>query len=235
MENRIEKLNNDNYHLWKLKMRAVLVKEKLWVAIENPGEATAQQESESFSQILLNISDDQFVLIKNSQTGNEAWSSLKNHHLRCSSSNKVRLLTNIFTMKLAPGGSMEDRLLKMEQEFAKLAIRVANGESIGIEGKGMVRVNIKVNGNDKLEVCLNDVFYSPLLDCNLVSVQKLAEKGFIEIFSENFCKLKRKEGDKEEVVIATLKNGMYELTEFMHGNSHKASTVGLCVQYTNGI
>lgn len=390
----IEKLGNENYFLWQVKMKMLLVKEKLWKYVEGaPAEPlnpeAAEKEQEALALILLNIGDDQFVICRSATSGREAWGLLRAYHMRNTSANKVRILTKIFTMKLAPGGKMDEHLLKMEQEFAKLEsaldgawnedimvaamlaslppeydqvrtaidawqdarftissvksqlleewekkrkyaeevvfvcnlgvpskkqdvfscfychskghmkrnclllkrhreessggssnnkesstkvnenkqsakmaryekwykncfnlsskiwlidsgatshmvsdknlfatcdkgdfgkITVANGERVKIEGKGTVRISLQVDGDEMLEVILDDVLYVPSLDTNLVSVKRLTEKGFEVSFSVFGCKI-RKDNDDDGIIIGTCKDGLYILSQNIQESS----------------
>lgn len=78
----IEKLGNENYFLWQVKMRMLLVKEKLWryvdgVRVEPQNEEAAKKEQEALALILLNIGDDQFVVCRTAINGQRSVESIE--------------------------------------------------------------------------------------------------------------------------------------------------------------
>lgn len=87
-------------------------------------------------------------------------------------------------------------------------ITVANGSKVSIEGKGSVRLKLKLMNDRTFDVLLEDVFYVPGLDSNLISVKKLADKGFDVSFFGNECRLRK---EKVEMTIGSFRNGLYEL------------------------
>lgn len=77
-----EKLNNDNYATWSFRMRMYLIKEDLWEIIEgNPEGMDAREiirkKSKALSAIVLAVDTDQLVLLRDANTGGEAWRTLK--------------------------------------------------------------------------------------------------------------------------------------------------------------
>ena len=84
----IEKLTEENYELWKVQMKSVLVYNDLWQytdgTIEKPGQGTADQvqvwvkkDSKALALINLSVSHSQLSHIKKATTSSEAWNGLK--------------------------------------------------------------------------------------------------------------------------------------------------------------
>jgi len=70
----------------------------------------------------------------------------------------------------------------------------ANGNRVEVKGEGKVKLRLKIfNGekNEIIEVRLNEVLYVPKMNGNLVSIRKLAEKGFKVKFTERACMVKK--------------------------------------------
>lgn len=84
----------------------------------------------------------------------------------------------------------EEMFTTIDRSFSS-EVAIANGESIRAEGIGTIILNVR-DGRSLVEVTLEDVLWIPKLDGNLISVKKLAEKGFIVEFSHDSCYLKRK-------------------------------------------
>lgn len=89
-------------------------------------------------------------------------------------------------------------------------VSVANGEMIKAHGIGSVILYVR-DGNDMVEVTLDDVLWLPKLDGNLVSVKKLVEKGHTVEFSGDSCFLKTNANHFWE--IARWQGKLYKLQE----------------------
>ena len=129
-----EKLNNHNYMMWSFKMKMVLIKEEVWDVVAGEAEeaggdqedaaaaAVANQgrQMKALALISLMVENDQLVLLRNAQTGREAWNTLRQYHQRNTLSNRIRVMKKIFESELTVGGSMQDHLQKLSEYFAEL-------------------------------------------------------------------------------------------------------------------
>lgn len=105
--------------------------------------------------------------------------------------------------------SCERELFKKIDLSHRSGVIVANGERI--EAKGIGEVEIELRSKQKrMKVTLSQVLWVPDLDGSLVSVRKLAERGFKIEFKENICTLR---DDEESIVIAKHDGGLYKLLE----------------------
>lgn len=107
-----EKLNASNYSVWSFKMRMLLIKEELWVAIE--GDSTLQidgremlkKSEKALAMIALMVENEQVVHIRTCVTAKAAWNVLKDFHQQSCMSFKIRILKRLFKMEIAPGADM---------------------------------------------------------------------------------------------------------------------------------
>lgn len=86
-------------------------------------------------------------------------------------------------------------------------IIVANGSTTPIMGKGKVRLTL-ASGNDQWDIELVDVLWVPALNDNLISVNRLGQKGYTAVFNKEACHLSRGSGWFR---YADHHNGMYTL------------------------
>lgn len=119
-----EKLNNQNYMNWALRMRMFLIKEGLWSVVSNieVAENVENQEDgqKALAFICLNIEDNQLGHVENAVDGRDAWNVLRTYHQRNTVGNKIRLLSRLFRTHMVSSESMEDHLSKMTQILSEL-------------------------------------------------------------------------------------------------------------------
>ena len=85
----------------------------------------------------------------------------------------------------------------------KQIITVANGNTCKSKGRGTCEVKVS-----KSILEIKDVFFVPEFNSNLLSVQKMTEKGLDLSFEKNFCVAKK---DCKVVFKAFIENGLYTL------------------------
>lgn len=126
----IDKLNNENYDLWKYKMELLLIKEDLWskvttarpAALDAAGNAIWEKEdNKARATICLLIEDNQIQHVKAATTAKLAWDALKAYHENSTLSGKVFLLKSIVNQRLEEGGDMEEHLNTALSKMGKLA------------------------------------------------------------------------------------------------------------------
>lgn len=92
----------------------------------------------------------------------------------------------------------------------KEELTVANGEKLQSAGKGSVVLMLMTGPKSKHEVRIEEVLYVPEAKGNLLSVQKLIERGFRINFHNNQAKIMK---GQEVSGIGDLTNGLYILRE----------------------
>jgi hypothetical protein len=93
---KITKLNDDNYSIWKTKMKLVLQDLNLWDENEN----APKSGNESWKEILFAIEDNQFVLVEEDENGKRAWEILAKHHEKSGRAGKLNLLRKFFNIQI---------------------------------------------------------------------------------------------------------------------------------------
>ncbi|XP_076955756.1 uncharacterized protein LOC143630706 [Bidens hawaiensis] len=102
--------------------------------------------------------------------------------------------------------SLRESFTVLDESF-KLSVRLGNKNRVGVEGKGVVRIPTG-QGAYKL---LEDVFYAPKLEYNLLSVGQLMRKGFSLLFDEGKCTVQSKQTGNVIMQIEVASNNMFVL------------------------
>ena len=112
---KIEKLNSNNYAIWKYKVELWLVKEDLWEVTteDKPDEPSAdwlRRDGKAKAHIGLLVDDSQLIHIKGKQTAKEYWEALRCYHERGSLTSKVFLIKRICRLRMPEDGNMEEHI-----------------------------------------------------------------------------------------------------------------------------
>ncbi|CAM8920600.1 unnamed protein product [Rhodiola kirilowii] len=117
---------NIDFSMWKLKMKAVLIKEKCWKAIEDkwhvPTSDDAKKELRDLahSEIMIRLTDNvarQFMTIDNPK---DLWKKLEEKYISTSLPNRITLLSRLFNFKMDVNMSIQENLdifLKLTQDL----------------------------------------------------------------------------------------------------------------------
>lgn len=84
-------------------------------------------------------------------------------------------------------------------KFSESKVIVADNTKLQVKGSGTVNIPLLVNDETRI-VAAEDVLYVPKLSINLLSIPKIAEKGFTIRFDRNVCEILNGNG-----VVATVK------------------------------
>lgn len=128
-----EKLNRNNYCLWKKKAECVLIRDDTWCVIRDsvPNQPDAQwirKDESARASIYLMIEDDLFGLIDEATTAKEAWQLLKTRFETFSFSECVFVMKKLCKMQLDDFHDMEQHINEIQMEMKKLA---SMGEKLG--------------------------------------------------------------------------------------------------------
>lgn len=93
-------------------------------------------------------------------------------------------------------------------ETRKNDIYLADGTMLEAKGIGNCVIYIKGQEEDIIECTIEDVLYIPEIDGNLLSVRKLTKNGYIIIFTEEECQIKK---NNELIATAKLEEKLYKL------------------------
>lgn len=126
----IQKLNIENYFVWKFKMKMILTKEKVWTVVTSSCPLTTWQTSEleawndkdaiAKALIVLSLEDNQLSIIMDKSTAKETWDALKEYHEKSSAVNRMTLMRNMFDTKMIEGSKIEAHIDKMSNYLHKL-------------------------------------------------------------------------------------------------------------------
>lgn len=92
-------------------------------------------------------------------------------------------------------------------ELDKQKVRLGNGNTLHVEGKGTVQFELSP-GKFKF---LHNIQYVPALDFNLISVGQLLSNGYLVIFDNAKCCITQKKTECVMVTISMTKNQMFPL------------------------
>lgn len=105
----LEKLNDQNYSIWKFKVELLLVKEELLSLVSEPKPEVITAEwlakyGKARAMIGLAVEDSQLVHIIRKQTAKEMWDSLKQIHEATSLSSTLHILRKLCSLRLSEEG-----------------------------------------------------------------------------------------------------------------------------------
>lgn len=143
----IEKFDGKgDFSLWKKKMTALLVQQKVAKAIEAeptyPEDMAETQKQEmleiAYSTIILYLANNVLRLVDEEDTALKVWAKLEKLYLVKSLSNKIYLKERFFGFKMDPNKSLDANL----DEFNKIALEIANiEEKMSEENKVVILLN----------------------------------------------------------------------------------------------
>lgn len=88
---------------------------------------------------------------------------------------------------------------------------VANGNEVTSSGRGNIRVVFQNENGESTKVTLCDVLFVPSFGGNLISVKKLAQKGFMVNFKAEKCEISYPNG--KQIAIGDIQNGLYKMRQ----------------------
>lgn len=128
----VEKLNDQNYGIWKFKMRLLLTREKVLSVVsepkpENADAAWVSKDETAQALIGLALEDSQLIHVMQKTTAKEMWDALKDYHERASLSSKIHVVRKLVSIRMCDGECMAEHLKAM----AELRLRLtALGEEM---------------------------------------------------------------------------------------------------------
>ena len=112
----VEKLNDNNYRMWKLRMNLILERAELLDIVSGketkPKSAPDLQEwrrkdLDARMEIIMHLSDDQVDFIKDLKSSKEIWDTLKERHEPSDRTTKIYTLRNLVTMEMNESDSID--------------------------------------------------------------------------------------------------------------------------------
>ncbi|KAD3067000.1 hypothetical protein E3N88_34880 [Mikania micrantha] len=99
---------------------------------------------------------------------------------------------------------VKESFTQLDESF-KLEVNLGDKKKLKIEGKGTVRISLS-NFSYKL---LDDVYYVPMLEYNLLSVGQLMKKGYSLLFDDDMCVIRNKKKPVDVISIQVAANNMF--------------------------
>ena len=126
IEFKIEKFNGSNFSLWKMKMRAILMKDNCLLAIgDRPTEITddnkwKEMDGNAVANLHLALADAVLSSIAEKKTAKEIWDTLTRLYEAKSLHNKIFLKRRLYTLRMAESSSMTDHINTLNTLFSQL-------------------------------------------------------------------------------------------------------------------
>ena len=123
---RITKLNNENYHTWSIRAKAVLIQKSVWVAID-PGYGPAilsvkeKQDNDKALAFLYLVVEDQYLDdIEDCVRAKEAWEILEELNSKFGILHVMQLMKELFNMQKAASEDMMTYVSRVVNSHHKL-------------------------------------------------------------------------------------------------------------------
>ncbi|XP_026673862.1 uncharacterized protein LOC113464999, partial [Ceratina calcarata] len=126
----IEKLNSENYDVWKIQVEAILIKNDLWEyvtgdkpkPVENQAEIGnwIKNDRKAKADIILTLSSSEFCHIKNAETSKDVWTKLASVYESKGPAKTAYLLETLLFTKMHEGEDMAEHLNKYFDTVDKL-------------------------------------------------------------------------------------------------------------------
>lgn len=125
----IDKLDENNYDLWSIQMRSVLIHAGFWKIVngtikkEGNEAATAKWDADdekALASIFLGVKPTQLAYIRNCKTSHEAWKKLEDVYMPKGPIQKVSLYKRLINLKMTPNGNVVQHLNEFSEVYEKL-------------------------------------------------------------------------------------------------------------------
>jgi hypothetical protein len=93
------------------------------------------------------------------------------------------------------------------------SIKVGDGRSLNVDGVGSIKLKVFSSHKKMISLTIEDALYVPTLSTNLISIGKLAKKGYKILFEDEVCKIKLNDKVIVEGVQSKVNNNLYELKQ----------------------
>ena len=103
----IERLGDDNYETWSLRMKYLLIHKKLWAAVTGDGaEAGGSVSEDALALIGLFVRDQHLSTVAECKTAHEAWTKLEGIHKAKTHARRLNLKRELNSLRLETGESL---------------------------------------------------------------------------------------------------------------------------------
>lgn len=120
----VDQLTSDNYAVWKIRMKALLVSKGLWTVIDptvTDDETTdIDDDQKALALVILALGEDQMVHVEECTTARAAWKKLQDIYAEGSTANRMRLYEKLLTLKLEDGTDVRKHVQQLAQTRKQL-------------------------------------------------------------------------------------------------------------------
>lgn len=102
------------------------------------------------------------------------------------------------------------RLFETLNSTTNSQVIVANNTKESAYGKGTCTISLVSENGDLSSTKLNDVLYTPNIQGNMISVNKLMKSGFVVVFDKGICEIKH---NNKQVAVADNIDGLFRLRQ----------------------
>jgi hypothetical protein len=130
----VEKLSENNYRMWKLRMNLILERSDLLDIVSGKDAKPAKESElkdwkkkdlEARIEIIMHLSDEQVDLVKDLESSKEIWDTLKDRHEPSDRMTKINTLRSLVTMEMQEEESI-DTLIRNWQSALDSALSAGN-------------------------------------------------------------------------------------------------------------
>ncbi|UYV64557.1 hypothetical protein LAZ67_3001178 [Cordylochernes scorpioides] len=236
----VEKLNGQNYRLWKYNIKMLLIEKGLWdVMFKDEDTQDAQlksQKDRALAVIALSINTEHQIHIIDCTSPQDAWKNLEQVFEPKSRSRILQLKKQFVNIKLQTedefildSGATENNNRQWFTSFQPTTcepIQTASG-NLQVEGVGNIHMKMYLDTGTQ-DVTLNDVPFVPQARINLLSVSQTEDKGkHIKICSHKA----RVFSDNRVICVARNLNGLY-IVRGLEPKEKQVIRLNVCGQIT---
>lgn len=114
----MQKFSEQNFSLWKVQMRSLLVKQDLAVAIDGKAKKPAAMKDEDWvktddkakATIFLSLSQNVLFNVHNESSTKEVWDKLQSMYETASTANKIFIMKKLYKLKMKDGTAMSNHI-----------------------------------------------------------------------------------------------------------------------------
>jgi hypothetical protein len=157
----VEKLDVDNYAVWSVKVRAVLITKDLWAAVSGkPDDVRPEQSEKALAQIQLLVADHHLATLSKAKTAKEAWETLEAVYQAKSMARRLQLKRELNSLRKEPNEPLTkyvSRATDLRDQLLAAGHTVDDQEVVmcilaGLPGEYDTVVTVLELNEDKLEV-----------------------------------------------------------------------------------
>uniref|UniRef100_A0A5S6PZB4 DUF4219 domain-containing protein n=1 Tax=Trichuris muris TaxID=70415 RepID=A0A5S6PZB4_TRIMR len=132
-------LNGGNYMYWKIKVKAILIRDDLWDVVcapkpEVPTSSWQKQNNKAIALITLSVEDGQLLHIANCDTAFEMWGKLQKQYARSSFGSQLYLRRKLYGIRFTSGTMQThiNSMLEVVELLKGAGTEISTGELVAV-------------------------------------------------------------------------------------------------------